>query len=336
MEEKALKGELTEEFIENEDTNLRNTFQQLISLNESSLQSLISLLNNKLTYSIQLICNDLIYIKSNRKILPNGPIDKRSEKTRSLIYEVPRFWKANQIYNYNTIKLHNQSLRYLMHLWAIYRRLNREVDNILNVELKGWIGECYNLINRGQNPTHEILRKSKNFVNNDKFDSVWNQLIEWFLESVNESTDEVIPELYLFKQDRYEDYKENQFQEGNGVNFPVRSLIRHVSENLFIEPFQKYMEDARGAILEIIGKLVKMDEFLNTVQGNITDQKKNEDEYKLLQHAILNETGVILNDLDKIIVRLQNHIKERTTAMSDKLTISSLLNYYENNRRRIK
>jgi hypothetical protein len=84
--------------------------------------------------------------------------------------------------------------------------------------------------------------------------------------------------------------------------------------------------------------LEKNEKILNFMEdpGPDPDSEDSEAELNIRVNNILDDAGEIISELEKISSRFQNHIKERITAMSDRLSTSSLLTYYIQHRRKIR
>lgn len=331
LEQKSVRNELDAETVKQEIGKLEKLYDQLVKLNASSQQSLAGLLNNKITFTVQKISDDLSYINTNKKITPSGPVNKRSDKALQKIRNIPGYWGRNQVLHFNTVLLNNDALMFMVELRTEYLRLAKQADESINTGLLAAVHECYNHLNRAQAPSASSLEGLKEMLDREKNRLSWKGLEKEFKETVRGITNKYREDFELFDRQKYEDYRKNQYEGHNTMTVRMRGLLESITEKEFLSRTGQLITTTSAAIFNLLERAEGIVDFLQHRTPGEED-----DGTSLLTERNLEETGKVIAELEKISARFQNHIKERITAMSDRLATSSLLTYYMQHRKEIR
>lgn len=337
LEQKAEKGELDEETIMQEKEKLDKFYDQLMGLNESSRQSLSSLLNNKIMFTIQKISNDLSFINTNTRIFNPRQFIKRSEKLEQKIREIPGFWSINQELNFNAVLLNNDAILFMVQLRSLYLRISEKAEEHFNNVLLKNLHECYNLLNRDEEFDENMIERLLEKLDAETNGQFWNGIINSLETETAEILKHYRDEFSLYDRQKYEDYRKSQFSGHNKMDIKVRALLEDITKNEFISKTTGLIKGISDSLSVLLGRSEKITEFMKEMTGEKEPENaEQEAEINLRMNNILDEAGIIISELENNSAKVQNHIKERITAMSDRLSTSSLLSYYIQHRRKIK
>jgi hypothetical protein len=340
--EKERKGELNEQLVTHEIENTRQLFSNLVELNSSSLSALNSLILNKYTYTFQQICNDIIALYSNLRIQPPAP-ERRQERQRKAILSAAEQWKSNQYLHFESIFLSNQILMCQAVLRKRLIDLQILYDKKFNTDLRHNLETLYNSLNRNRILSGDELEKIKDLFTEEGTLIKSRDKIRELLETMPEKTSaDVADTHHLFRRDKIEDYKNSQFDEETRMTVPSAGVVNHLTEHQFSGPLT-------DSLLKAFDEIMKLKEPLEEVLSFFEPDADDDDPENIKPEVAVSgaDEGIkrnkMLKQIERVIldhekgVRLFDlHIKERITALSDKFTFNSAVNYYRVNKRRIR
>ena len=335
LEEKIRNNTLDEHSIADAKQDSEKLFSQLLILNDSSLQSLFNLLLNKSVFVIQEISNDIVYPNTNRKIDKKAYNERRLRKTKQALLDVPGLWLENQELNNNAILMQNELLRFTIDIRRILNEMNFMLEDKFDREYLKILNNLFNKLNKLDLKNTDVLDKYRKIFNPEMISGYWDEFLSEFTSGIKDACDLFDKKVMLFNRNHYEDYKVSQFADYPPNTIPLRKLMTQVAAHEFIDPLKKNISETKEQLIDTCNKTKEIIDFADQLKesGVITDSTLVEESQRIQIGEKTNELGNLSGETEQMKIKWLHFLKERITAISDKLSFRSVMDFYHKSSR---